>query len=84
MFGSRSEHASLLTTATHQGRAGGLDDLAHGGGSALPVLKTSNVPSLILKGLAEGMPPTRHSRANGKSDPGPVRIFHLPRISPNG
>src|ERR1035441_7669742 len=54
--GPHSDHAPRPTTAANQGRTGGLIGPARGRRSALPVVKTFGVPSLNLKGLAEGIP----------------------------
>src|ERR1019366_5752188 len=65
--GPHPDHAPLPTTATHQGRAGGLIiGPARRRRSALPVVKTFAVPSLNLKGLAEGMTPKCESQANAR------------------
>src|ERR1019366_4334544 len=64
--GPHPDHSPLPTTAPNQGRTGGLIGPARGRRSALPVVKTFGVPSLNLKGLAEGMPPKCESQARGR------------------
>src|ERR1019366_1868433 len=73
-FGPHPDHSSRPTTATNQSLAGGSITLARSRGSALPVVKTFEVPSLNLKGLAEGMPPKCESRVSKRQTiPGHAR-----------